>query len=430
KFNKVSIERSLIANPGKLISISGVEEALELEDVNEIFIQSSVGDIISDPTNNIEKSGHVIITSDNLKKAEEIFEKVKTTIKLETDSYYTLNEKLINQNARSRFGKEICWVCKVCDGTDCASGVPGMGAVGKMLTFQDNINALREYSILPSYIRENVKPDLSYNFLGSKLKSPLMAAPMTGAITNMNGAMDEYSYAVTVLKGCLESGSIGWLGDGATVDKYKIMLDALKTVDGNGVLICKPRNDEGLIKERFQEAEKQGILALGMDIDAFNFKTLINKNQEAPSRGFKELEKIRSLTKLPFILKGIMSVKDAELAVQIGVDAIVVSNHGGRVLDDMPGTARVLPDIVSAIKGKIPVIVDGGIRSGMDIFKMLALGAESVLLGRPIAIYAVGGEVSGIKYLFNQYLKDLENSMNITGAKNLENIKMDMVFKK
>jgi isopentenyl diphosphate isomerase/L-lactate dehydrogenase-like FMN-dependent dehydrogenase/biotin carboxylase len=430
KFSKVSIERALIASPGKLISISGVEEALKFQKVNEIFIQNNVGDIISDPTNNIEKSGHVIITADSLVEAEKVFEKVKSTIKFETDNYYTINDKLINQNARNRFGKEICWVCKVCDGTDCASGVPGMGGVGRMETFQDNIRSLKEYSILPTYIRQNVVADMSYTFLGKKLSNPLMAAPMTGATTNMNGAMDEYQYAITVLNGCKEAGSMAWLGDGATPDKYKIMLDALKTVDGLGVLICKPRSDEGLIQERFQEAERQGIFALGMDIDAFNFKTLVNKSQQAPSRGLKELERIRSFTKLPFIMKGIMTVADAELAIEAGASAIVVSNHGGRVLDDMPGTARVLPEIAKKVKGKIPILVDGGIRSGMDIFKMIALGAEAVLLGRPIAIAAVGGEVSGVKYLFNQYLKELESTMVITGAENLQKISRDMIFKK
>jgi isopentenyl diphosphate isomerase/L-lactate dehydrogenase-like FMN-dependent dehydrogenase len=167
-----------------------------------------------------------------------------------------------------------------------------------------------------------------------------------------------------------------------------------------------------------------------MDIDAFNFKTMILKNQQAPSRGLKELSRIRSFTKLPFIIKGIMTPEDAILAVDAGADAIVVSNHGGRVLDDMPGTARVLESIANAVKNKIPVLVDGGIRSGMDIFKMLALGANAVLVGRPIAIAAVGGDSAGVKYLINQYNSDLKNTMNITGAETLGKIDKSMLLKK
>jgi hypothetical protein len=142
----------------KLYLFQAFEEAKEIEGVNEIFLQSKVGDIITDPTNNIEKSGHIIITADTLEKAESIFEKAKQVIHFESDSYYSLTEKSINQTARNKFGKDICWVCKVCDGTDCASGVPGMGGVGKMETFKDNSIALGEYKILPRYIRESVNP--------------------------------------------------------------------------------------------------------------------------------------------------------------------------------------------------------------------------------------------------------------------------------
>ncbi len=430
KWKKVSIERSILASPGKLVSISGVEEARDIEGVSEVFIQNKVGDIISDPTNNIEKSGHFIITSTSLKECEEIFEKVKNVVRFETDSYYSLNEKLINQTARQKFGKDICWVCKVCDGTDCASGVPGMGGVGKMETFQDNSKALREYTILPRYIRDQVNPNTNFHFLGKQFTVPIMAAPMTGATTNMNNAMDEFQYSSTVLQGSLESGSIAWLGDGATPDKYIQMLSAIRKVEGMGILICKPRADEGMLRERFQEAQRQGIFALGMDIDAFNFKTMIQKNQQAPSRNINDLKNIRKFTTLPFIIKGIMTEEDAELAIEIGADALVVSNHGGRVMDEMPGTARVLHKISERVARRVPVLVDGGIRSGMDVFKMIALGADAVLVGRPIAISAVGGEVPGVKFLYNQYTNELKNTMNITGAESLKNISKDMLLKK
>jgi biotin carboxylase/putative N-acetylmannosamine-6-phosphate epimerase len=430
KYNLVSIERAILSSPGKIISISGLEEASDLPGVNHIFMQSQVGDIINEPTNNIEKCGHVIITSETLNEAEAIFEKVKSKIVIETDSYFSLTEKIINQNARQKFGKDICWVCKVCDGTDCASGVPGMGGIGKMETFKDNTIALREYTLLPSYIREAVNPNINFTFLNREFKTPIMAAPMTGAATNMNNAMDEGKYSSTVLKGCLESGSIAWLGDGATPDKYLMMLDAIDSVKGHGILICKPRADEGLLRERFEESERRGIFSLGMDIDAFNFKTLVSKNQQSATRNVSALSKIRAYTKLPFIIKGIMTAEDAISALEIGADAIVVSNHGGRVLDEMPGTLRVLPAIVDCIQGRIPVLIDGGIRSGMDVFKMIALGANAVLIGRPIAISAVGGEVAGVKYLFNQYNEELIKTMNISGSENLKQIKRKMVLKK
>ncbi|MCB1189504.1 MAG: alpha-hydroxy-acid oxidizing protein [Leptospiraceae bacterium] len=430
KFQKVSIERALLANPGKLLSISGVEQATNLEGVNEIFLMNKPGDIINEPTNNIEKAGHVIVTSDSLEKAESIFQKAQAMVHFESDDFFIITEKAINQRARLKFGKEVCWVCKVCDGTNCASGVPGMGGVGNMETFKDNINALKEYFILPRYIRDHKEVDTSFQFLNKTIRIPMMAAPMTGAITNMNAAMDEYEYATTILKGCMDFGSIGWLGDGASPEKYKIMIKALDEVNGHGILICKPRMDEGMLQERFREAEKVNTLAVGMDIDAFNFKTMILKNQKSVSRSVKELEKIRKKTKLPFILKGIMSKVDAMLALEMGADCIVVSNHGGRILDDMPGTARVIANISETVKGKLSVLVDGGVRSGIDIFKMIALGADGVLVGRPFSIFTVGGGIAGIKLLIQQYGDALKNTMTITGASKLKEIHTNMIMKK
>ncbi|MCB1158248.1 MAG: alpha-hydroxy-acid oxidizing protein [Leptospiraceae bacterium] len=428
--HKVSIERALFAEPGKLLSIRGVEEAKKLPLVNEIFIHNQPGDIIKAPSNNIEKSGHVIITADTLEEAEKALKLVRETIEFVSDPLFSIDEKLIAKNARRRFGKETCWVCKICDGTDCASGVPGMGALGQMLSFQDNIKALREYSIQARYIRENIEPEAESSFLSQKLSFPLMAAPMTGAVTNMNGAMDEYEYSLTVLKASLTSGTLAWLGDGASPDKVYTMIDALKQVSGRGVLICKPRSDAGLLKERFQMAEEVQALALGMDIDAVKFKTMQAKAQATTMRTVKELSEIRKLTKLPFIVKGVMSTEDAKLAFEAGADAIVVSNHGGRVLDDMPGTARVLPYIREALGEHFPILVDGGVRSGMDVFKMLALGANQVLLGRPVAIYAVGGGEAGVRLLYQQYKREFIESMTMAGAKRPSEIRREMLFNK
>lgn len=428
--DRVSIERSLLSKPGKLVSIQGIEEAKKIEGVCEVFIQSKVGDIIKEPTNNIDKSGHVIITSDTLEEAERIFQKVQNIISFEVDSQFSITEKEINDQARVRFGKEICWVCKVCDGANCASGIPGMGGVGRMETFHDNSISLGEYSILPSYIRDHVNPDISSQFLGHTLTTPIMAAPMTGVGTNMNFVMTDSDYAKIVTRAFFNYGSLAWLGDGASPEKYKIMLEAIKQNQGKGVLICKPREDESMLVDRFLEAEALGIFALGMDIDAVNFKTMIQKNLGSVTRPLDKLIKLREKTKLPFILKGVMSKEDAKFAIEGGFSAIVVSNHGGRVLDGMPGTARVLPKIAEVAKGKIPIVVDGGIRSGMDVFKMLALGADFCLVGRPVAISLVGGEEAGIRFILQKYSDELKQTMSVSGAKTLVDIQSHMLLHK
>ena len=119
---------------------------------------------------------------------------------------------------------------------------------------------------------------------------------------------------------------------------------------------------------------------------------------------------------LPVILKGVMTAGDAELAVEAGAAGIVVSNHGGRVLDHTPGTADVLPEIAAAVKGRIRILADGGIRGGADVLKMLALGAEAVLVGRPMAVAAVGGGREGVAFLLNRYGDELRTAMMYAGC--------------
>jgi 4-hydroxymandelate oxidase len=127
-------------------------------------------------------------------------------------------------------------------------------------------------------------------------------------------------------------------------------------------------------------------------------------------------------------LKGIMSPDEAELAVESGVAAIVVSNHGGRVLDYVPGTADVLADIVEAVDGEAAVLVDGGIRSGADALKMLALGADAVLVGRPLAIAAVGGGREAVTALLTRYTDELRSAMILTGCESVSDIDDGVLF--
>ncbi|MGW5053898.1 alpha-hydroxy acid oxidase [Actinokineospora sp. NPDC004072] len=109
-----------------------------------------------------------------------------------------------------------------------------------------------------------------------------------------------------------------------------------------------------------------------------------SREQFDPTITWADLAWLRSRTRLPLVLKGILTAEDAELAVANGVDAIVVSNHGGRQLDAAPATLDVLPEIAERVAGRIPVLLDGGVRSGADVAKAIALGAATVLVGRPV----------------------------------------------
>jgi isopentenyl diphosphate isomerase/L-lactate dehydrogenase-like FMN-dependent dehydrogenase len=256
-----------------------------------------------------------------------------------------------------------------------------------------------------------------------------MAAPITGAVTNMGGAVDELDYNLAVVEGCLDAGTIAFVGDGATPDKYKIGIQAISEFEGMGVPIFKPRADNEEIITRIHAAEKARAIAVGMDIDAVVFKTMAMKNQAVCAKSPAELKYLSSSTQIPFVLKGIMNVRDAILAVESGAHAIVISNHGGRVLDEMAGTMDVLEEIVDEVKGHVRIIIDGGFRTGVDILKALALGADYVLIGRPIAFAAIGMGARGVSFYLENLKRELGKAMILTGCKDIADITSDVVRK-
>ncbi|MFT3690100.1 alpha-hydroxy acid oxidase [Paenirhodobacter sp.] len=142
---------------------------------------------------------------------------------------------------------------------------------------------------------------------------------------------------------------------------------------------------------------------------------------------WEDIDWLRGQTRLPILLKGIMSAPDAAHAVEAGADGVIVSNHGGRTLDTLPATADVLPEIVDRIAGRVPVLSDGGIRRGTDALKALALGAAAVLIGRPqIHALAVGG-AAGVAHMLSILRAELEVAMALTGRRTLSDIDRSVI---
>jgi L-lactate dehydrogenase (cytochrome) len=135
-----------------------------------------------------------------------------------------------------------------------------------------------------------------------------------------------------------------------------------------------------------------------------------------PSISWKDLEFIRSEWTGPLILKGVLDVEDAREAVKLGADGLVVSNHGGRQLDGAPSTAHALPPIAEAVGEDLTVLVDGGVRSGLDVVRMLALGAKGVLLGRAWAYALAGGGQAGVTHMLQLIEAEMRVAMALTGV--------------
>lgn len=337
-----------------------------------------------------------------------------------------MNEKEMKHRARERM-KGFCRVCPRCDGQACAGEVPGMGGLLTGSSFMNNIEALAMYHINMRTIHQADEPDTSVRLFDSVFSTPIFAAPMTGAAYNMGVGLNESEMVSSLVNGAKSAGSLSFTGDGAADEIYAVGLDAIKAAGGQGIPIVKPRSLEA-IEKRIRQAEESGALAVGIDMDGAGLVTMALKGHPVGPKTFYQLRELVNKTKLPFILKGIMTVQEAEMAVEIGAAAIVISNHGGRVLDGTPGVAEVLPEIVERVKGEIFVFADGGIRNGIDALKMLALGANAVLVGRPLLWGAFGGGSEGVKTILAKMTAELRHGMLMTGCVNIKAVDYHVIY--
>ncbi|MCP3942802.1 MAG: alpha-hydroxy-acid oxidizing protein [Desulfobacteraceae bacterium] len=336
--------------------------------------------------------------------------------------------KDIYQNAR-KLMEGFCKVCRQCNGKACAGEVPGMGGLGTGTSFFSNIESLAKIKFNMRLVHGVTTPTTSTTILGKKLELPVLAAPIGGVAFNMGGGVSEEDYIRAIVNGCHNKGILGCTGDGAPAFIHESGFDAIQAIGGNAIAFIKPWEDKELF-EKLEKAEKTGATIVGMDIDAAGLVTLRQMGRPVSPRTPAQLGKIISSTPMKFILKGIMTVDEARLAVDAGADAIVVSNHGGRVFDSLPGAADVLQSIASGVGDKITILADGGVRSGGDVLKLLALGADAVMIGRPFSIAAVGGLQKGVETYIDKIKAELIQSMVLTGSQTISDINESILFKK
>jgi 4-hydroxymandelate oxidase len=141
-----------------------------------------------------------------------------------------------------------------------------------------------------------------------------------------------------------------------------------------------------------------------------------------PNLTWQWMKWVRPATKLPIVMKGILTAEDAKLAVENGVSAIIVSNHGARTLDGMGGTLDALPEVVEAVNGRVPVLVDGGIRRGGDVIKALALGAKAILIGRPFLWGLAAFGQDGVQRVVELLQGELRIALGLSGAGTVKNV--------
>lgn len=332
--------------------------------------------------------------------------------------------------ANARDPKNKCKACPICNGKACGNSIPGPGSKGVGDTAMRNYSKWQEIRVNMDTLCESGTPDTSLELFGKKFRYPFFAGPVGAVVAHYSDKYDDKGYNNVLVKACADNGIAAFTGDGLDATVMKVACEAIAASDGVGVPTVKPWNLE-TIEGKMELVKASGSFAVAMDVDAAGLPFLKGMNPPAGGKTVEQLAAIAKMAGKPFIVKGVMTVKGALKAKEAGAAGIVVSNHGGRVLDQCPATAEVLCDIVDALKGSgMKIIVDGGIRTGVDVFKALAMGADAVIICRPFVPMVYGGAEEGVQLYINKIGAELEDTMAMCGAKDLASITRDMVFLK
>jgi len=257
-----------------------------------------------------------------------------------------------------------------------------------------------------------VDVDTSLTIFGVKLKTPVFCSPISQSPPYLSD-----TGIIDIAQGVANAGSLIMLGIGGSTELQRAIDTGAPVVK-----MVKPYKRTELIYEKVRDAESRGCVAVGMDIDHFygalRGDSVFRGELFRPQRT-DELRQVFSQTKLPFIIKGVLSVSDAEKAVQLGASAIIVSNHGSASIDFSVPSMIALTKVVDSVGDKLTVLIDTGFETGNDVLKALALGAKAVGFASPLLLALAADGSYGVELLINQITAELRRTMAATGCPNL-----------
>ncbi len=321
-----------------------------------------------------------------------------------------------------------CKVCPECNGLACGNTLPGPGSKAPGNGANDNWKAWKAIRLNMDTFTQDGEVDTSFSLFDQTFSLPVMTGPV--------GSMIQYSkeditvpFNDGIIQGCAEEKIIACFGDGALGKTITGAYESMERYNYAGVIpVLNPLPNE-IIRQNIEFFEGSKAFAICVVVDSYGLPHWKFSQVKATSKTVEDLKYLKSCTKKPFVVKGIMTAKAAEQAVEAGADAIIVSNHGGRVLPETPATAEVLPEIVSAVKGQTKIIVDGGIRHGSDMVKALALGADAVLICRPFVVAWFGGGAEGVSVYTQKLRAEFADAMYMVGARKISELCPEMVRK-
>ncbi|WP_201402399.1 alpha-hydroxy acid oxidase [Kaistia sp. 32K] len=304
------------------------------------------------------------------------------------------------------------------------------------VTLRDNLAAFERIQLRPHYLVGKPAPETKVTLFGQELTLPVITAPM-GA-----HGLAHASAELGTARGTAVAGTLMTVSTAAN----KTLEDVASASTGPKWFQLYLQEDQGKSRELIQRAEKAGYSAIVFTIDAFAPGSSDEANRLGfsfppslpfantgtatfkPSLTWEDVDFIKETTDLPLILKGVLSPDVAEKAIKRGVNGIQVSNHGGRQLDGVQAAIDALPAVAGAVKGRVPVIMDGGVRRGTDVFKAIALGANAVALGRPVLYGLALGGAKGVESVYGQLQAELVRTMTIAGTANIAEISRKYVL--
>jgi len=299
-------------------------------------------------------------------------------------------------------------------------GVEGQlpSASNYLASSQANRRLLDSIFMKPRFL-DPVEPDTDCTLFGVKMRVPAFCSALSKPGYLSDDEMTD------LVRGMGNAGSIMMLGIGGS----ELLQSAIDT--GTPVAkMVKPYRETELIYKKVKDAESRGCVAVGIDIDHFYGIYRDGRSMRAETFAPKPTEEIRqaiSLTKLPFIIKGVLSISDAEKAIELGTSAVIVSNHGTGSFDFGVPSVVTLPEVVEAVGEHVTVLVDSGFRTGNDVFKGLALGAKAVGFATSVLMASNAGGAAGVEQFIGFVTAELKRTMSICGCPDLSAISRSLL---
>jgi len=311
------------------------------------------------------------------------------------------------------------------------------GGAGDEITLRANEEAFGRLRLLPRVLRGSSKPHLERTLLGTRLSMPVIVAP-----TAFHRLADPEGERATA-RAVAAAETIMIVSMAATVAIEDVA--AAASSDLWFQLYIQPDPDfteavvgraeaagctalvvtvDSPVRGRHERDRRNGFLDLPAGLVCENLRdgARVRPIVMSPEISWEHIDRIRDRTSLPIVLKGILHPQDARTAVEHGASALIVSNHGGRQLDTAPATIDVLPEIVDAVRGAMPVLLDGGVRHGTDVLKALALGADAVAIGRPVIWGLAAAGESGVAAVLGLLRTEIEESLALCGCASIDDV--------